>query len=98
MFETISGTEGTREDVLKEVEHLFLLGVLERSNNSEYGDPSFAQPKPKTDRVRFLSDFRNINKQLKRKPYPMPNNTDFLKLEGFKHTISLDLNMGHYHF
>ena len=29
-----------------EVEHLFLLGVLEVANDSECGDPSFAELKP----------------------------------------------------
>ena len=56
----------------KEVESLVLLGVLEVENDSEWGAPYFAQPKNKSNRVRFLSDFRNLNKQLKRKPYPMP--------------------------
>ena len=36
------------------------LGVLEEENDSE------------TNRVRFLSDFRNLNRQLKHKPYLMP--------------------------
>ena len=32
----------------------------------------------------FIIDFRKINKQLKRKPYPMPKiNEMILKLEGF---------------
>ena len=46
-----------------EVECLVLLGVQEVANDSEWGDPSFAQPKPKSNQVSFLSDFRNINKQ-----------------------------------
>ena len=45
-----------------------------------------------------LGDFRNLNKQLKRKPYTMPKiNEMLLKLEGFWYAASLDLNMGHYH-
>ena len=36
--------------------------------------------------------------QLKRKPYPMPKIRELLlKREGFKYTMSLDLNMGYYH-
>ena len=61
-----------KEMFKKEVERLVLLGVLEVENDSEWGAPYFAQPKNKSNRVRFLSDFRNLNKQLKRKPYPMP--------------------------
>ena len=41
----------------KEVEHLVILGVLKRANDSEWGSPSFAQPKLKSNRVSFLSDF-----------------------------------------
>ena len=48
----------------KEVEHLVLLGVLEVANYSEWGSQSFAQPKPKSNQVHFLIDFRNLNKQL----------------------------------
>ena len=82
----------------KEVECLVLLGVLKIANYSELGAPSFSQPKPKSNQVRFISDFRNLNKQLKCKPYPMPNiNEMLLKLEGFKYDKSFDLNMGHYH-
>ena len=49
----------------KEVERLVLLGVLELANDSEWGDPSFVQPEPKSNLVHFLGDFWNLNKQLK---------------------------------
>ena len=82
----------------KEVERLVLLGVLGIENDSEWGAPSFAKPKTKSNRVRFLSDFRNLNKKLKQKPYPMPNITEMLlELEDFQYTKSLGLNMGYYH-
>ena len=82
----------------KKVECLLLLGFLRVENDSEWGSPSFSQPKPKSNLVSFLSDFINLNKQLKRKPYPMPKiNENLLKLEGFQYTTSLDLNMGYYH-
>ena len=61
-----------KEMFKKQVERLVLLGVLEVANDSEWGAPSFAQPKYKSNQVPFLSGFRNLNKQLKRKPYPMP--------------------------
>ena len=45
----------------------------------------------------FLSDFRNLNKQLKCKTYPMPKiNEMLLKLEGYQYAMSPDLNMGYY--
>ena len=55
------------------MERLVLLGLLDISNDSEWGAPYFSQLRPKTNRVRFLSYFRNLNKQLTFKPYPMPN-------------------------
>ena len=48
------------------------LGVIKNSNDSERVDPSFVQPKSKTNPVRFISGFRNLNNHKKRKPYPMP--------------------------
>ena len=67
-------------------------------NDSEWGAPSFAQPKTKTNRLRFLSDYRNLNKQLKPKLYPMLKiNEILLKLESFKYSTQTDLNMGYYH-
>ena len=68
----------------KEVERLVRLGVLKEANDSEWGAPSFAQLKAKTNRVRFLIDFRNLNRRLKRKPYPMTKIREILlNLEGF---------------
>ena len=82
----------------KEVERLIILGVLEEENDSEWGATLFAQPKAKTNRVRLISDFQNLNRQLKCKPYMMPKIREILLiLEGFQYTTSLDLNMGYYH-
>ena len=84
--------------MFKKFERLVLLGVIERANNSEWGAPYFAQPKPKTDQVCFLNDFRSLNKPLKRKPHPMSKiNEMLLKSQGFKYATSLDLNMEYYH-
>ena len=77
----------------KDVERLVILGVLGVANDSEWGAPYFAQTKPKSNRVRFLSDFSNLNKQLKQKPYPIPKiNEMLLKLEIFQYATS----MGYY--
>ena len=73
------------------------MGVLRKINNSEWGAPTFIQPK-KNGTVRFLSDFRELNKRIKRKPYPLPKIQDLLlNLEGFTYATSIDLNMGYYH-
>ena len=50
------------------------------------------------NRVRLLSDFRILNRQLKHKPYPMPKICEMLSnLYGSQYATSLDLNMGYYH-
>ena len=46
----------------KELECLVKLVLIENSNDSEWRDPYFAQPKPKTNQVSFLSDFIYLNK------------------------------------
>ena len=80
-----------------EIERLCKIGVLKRVNNSQWGAPSFLIPK-KDGTVRFINDFRELNKQIKRKPYPIPKIQEMLlKLEGFRYATSLDLNMGYYH-
>jgi hypothetical protein len=47
--------------------------------------------------VRFLSDFREVNKRIVRKPFPLPKiSTVLQELEGFTFATALDLNMGYY--
>ena len=48
------------------------------SNDLEWGYPSLAQPKTRPNQVHLLSDFRNLIKQLKQNPYPMPKIKDML--------------------
>ena len=80
----------------KEVEILVSLEILEHTNDSEWGAQSFDQPKAKTDHVRLLSDFWNLNRQPKRKPYPMPKKVNDIKMRKIKCAASLDLSMGYY--
>ena len=54
------------------------MGVLKKSNYSEWGALSFAQLTHTINPVCFLSDVRNLNKQLKRKPYLIPNIDEML--------------------
>jgi hypothetical protein len=80
----------------KEVERLCREGVLEKDSDSAWAAPTFIVPK-KEGTVRFVTDFRQLNKALKRKPYPIPNIQDILqKLGGFTYATALDLNMGYY--
>ncbi len=47
--------------------------------------------------MRTISNFRELNKHIVRKPYPIPKISTILQeLEGFTHTKALDLNMGYY--
>jgi hypothetical protein len=81
---------------MKEKERLCKLGVLERQPASEWASPSFFIPK-KDKTVCFLSDFREVNKRLVRKTFPIPKISMVLqKIEGFSFATALDLNMGYY--
>ena len=82
--------------ILKEVDRLCKLGVLEWQPSSEWASPSFIIPK-KDGTVRTISDFREVNKRLVRKPFPIPKiSTVLQELEGFTFATALDLNMGYY--
>ena len=85
------------ETVKKEVARLVKLGVLERDYESAWASPCFIRPK-KNGTVRFLTDLRQLNKRIIRKPFPLPKITDVMqRLEGFQYATALDLNMGYYH-
>jgi hypothetical protein len=78
-----------------EIERLCKIGVLRKINRSEWGSPTFIIPK-KDGTLRFISDFQELNKRIKRKPFPLPKIQDLLlKLEGFQYATSLDLNMAY---
>ncbi len=85
-----------KDTIIKEVERLCKLGVLERQPASVWASSSFIIPK-KDKTVHFLSDFREVNKRLVRKPFPVPKiSTVFQEIEGFAFATALDLNMGYY--
>ena len=80
-----------------ELDRLVKLGVLKWINDSKWATPTFIISK-KDATVRFISDFCELNKCIKHKPFPIPKIQDLLlKLEGFQHAMSLNLNMGYYH-
>jgi hypothetical protein len=58
-----------KDTIIKEVERLCELGVLERQPASEWALPSFIVPK-KDRTVCFLINFGEVNKRLVRKPFP----------------------------
>jgi hypothetical protein len=73
------------------------IDVFNRSSYSEWAATTFIQAK-KTGDVRILTDFRRLNAQIKRKPFPLQKISDLLrKLNGFKYAMEIDLSMGYYH-
>ncbi len=85
-----------KETIIKEVERLCELGVLERQPASEWALPSFIIPK-KDKTLCFLSDFWEVNRRLIRTPFPIPQiSTVLQEIEGFSYATALDLNMGYY--
>jgi hypothetical protein len=88
----------SQEQQLKdEVQRLVDIGVLRKVNRSEWACPMFTISKPDKS-LRALVDLRELNKRIKRKPFPIPKINDLLqKLQGFCLATSLDLNMGYYH-
>jgi hypothetical protein len=72
------------------------LGLLTKVTSSEWAAPTFVIPK-KNQTVRVITDFRGLNKCLKRKPHPIPKIPDiFHGLEKFQYATTIDLNMGYY--
>ena len=80
----------------KEVARLVEEGVLFPIKPSEWACPSLAIPK-ENKIIRFISDFRGLNKKIKRKPYPLPLMHDIIPSIGkFKYATTIDLVMGYY--
>ena len=79
-----------------EINCLKKICVLKDDTGSRWASPSFIIPKSDNS-VRFLSDFRQLNKKIVRKPYPLPKILDLMQtLQGFTYATTLDLNMGYY--
>ena len=84
------------ETLKKEVARLEKIGVLKRQPQSEWASPAFIIPKS-NGQVRFISDFREVNKRITRTPFPIPKISTILQeMEGFTYATALDLNMGYY--
>ena len=80
----------------KDLDRLVSIGVLTKINRSEWAAPTFIIPK-KDGRVRFVTDFWRLNKQIKRSPYPLPHIKDMLlKVSNFSYAMALGLVMGYY--
>ncbi len=81
---------------MKEINHLVAIGVLKWQPSSKWASPSFIIPK-KYHTVHTILDFRELNKHIVCKPYPIPKiSTTLQELEGSTYATTLDLNMGYY--
>ena len=82
----------------RELDNMIADGVFTRIGESEWGFPSFIIPK-KDGRVRWLSDFRKLNKLIVRKPFPLPKIQDILLERGtYTYFTKIDLSMMFYCF
>jgi hypothetical protein len=73
-----------------EMKSLTNIDVCNRSSDSGWEAPTFIQDK-KTGGVRILTDFRRLNAQIERKPFPLPKISDMLrKLSRFKYAMAID--------
>ena len=79
------------------LDRLVKANILKKVSRSEWAAPTFIILK-KDGTVRFISGFRDLNKRIRRTPYPISKIQNLLlKLEGFKYRTALDLNIGYYH-
>ena len=78
------------------MDRLVVIGLLTKLNHGEWAAPGFIILKI-DGRVRFISDFRLLNKKFKPKPYPLPHIKYMLnKISNFTYDITLDLLVGYY--
>jgi hypothetical protein len=82
--------------LMKEIKWLCNIRVLVWQPSSRWASPTFIIPK-KDSTVRTISDFRELNKHIVRKPFPIPKiSTTLQELEGFTYAAALALNMDYY--
>jgi len=75
--------------LMKEINRLVGIEVMKRQSSSQWASPTFIIPK-KDMTLRTITDFRELNTRIVRRPYPIPKiSTTLQELEGFTY-IRLD--------
>ena len=90
------------EKFKNELDRLVKLKVLRKLYGNEtqenFAFPAFTVPKKDTGEIRFVSDFRELNKYVQRSPFLVPPIRDTLnKMEGFQYATTIDISMGYWH-
>ena len=81
-----------------ELDNLVRDRVLEKCGRSSWASPTCIVPK-KDQHVRFVSDFRDLNKLLLRKPFPLPKIQDVMnRRRRYNHFTKINLSMMFYCF
>jgi hypothetical protein len=81
---------------MKQIKQLCDIGMSVWQPSLRWASPTFIIPK-KDSTVCIISDFRELNKHILTKPYPIPKISTILQeLEDFTCATALDLNMGYY--
>jgi len=82
----------------EELQRLCKEGVLSPCGASHWLFPTFLIPK-KDGRVRWISDFRQLNELIKRRVYNLPKIQDILtRRHGYKFFTKIDISMHYYTF
>ena len=81
-----------------ELDRLCKENVIEKSERAEWIAGTFMVPK-RNGQIRTVTDFRGLNRHLRRRVYPMPKIADILsRRKGYSFISKLDLSMHYYHF
>ncbi len=84
------------ETLKKEIQRLCDLGVLKWQADSEWASQTFIVPK-KDNTVWVVSDFREMNKRIVGKLFPIAKfSTVLQEIESFTYATTLDIDMGYY--